>query len=116
VTGLVLPAARWIYMLGVGVSTSALWSSARQQSEKLTGDGDWRSHSDSGYRCQNEDPIPMSPDATRVLRDRRDELKTALAELGDLRPGSLVERYRRCGKPNCRCAAEGVAGHGRVGR
>jgi hypothetical protein len=54
----------------------------------------------------------MSPDATRVLRDRRDELKTALAELGDLRPGSLVERYRRCGKPNCRCAAEGVAGHG----
>lgn len=26
--------------------------------------------------------------------------------------GSLVERYRRCGKPGCRCARAGERGHG----
>jgi hypothetical protein len=35
-----------------------------------------------------------------------------LAEVGDLRPGSLVERYRRCGKSNCHCAGKGAEGHG----
>ncbi len=30
----------------------------------------------------------------------------------DLRPGSLVERYRRCGKPGCHCAGTGASGHG----
>jgi len=29
-----------------------------------------------------------------------------------MRPGSLVERYRKCGKPNCRCAKRGAAEHG----
>jgi hypothetical protein len=29
-----------------------------------------------------------------------------------MRPGSLVERYRRCGKPSCRCAKPGEPGHG----
>jgi len=29
-----------------------------------------------------------------------------------LRPGSLVERYRRCGKPGCHCAGKGAEGHG----
>ena len=56
--------------------------------------------------------MPTSLEATRALRARRDELKTALGDVGDLRPGSLVERYRRCGKPNCHCAAEDAAGHG----
>jgi hypothetical protein len=54
----------------------------------------------------------MAPDPIRPLRDRLDELKVALADIGDLRPGSLVERYRRCGKANCHCAGEGAAGHG----
>jgi len=40
------------------------------------------------------------------------ELKAKLSEAGDLRPGSLVERYRRCGKAGCHCAAEGSDGHG----
>ena len=53
-----------------------------------------------------------SPDQVRQLRERRDRLKGDLAQVGDLRPGSLVERYRRCGKPNCHCAEEGAAGHG----
>ncbi len=46
------------------------------------------------------------------LRRRRDEIRDELARVGDLRPGSLVGRYRRCGKPNCRCAREGEEGHG----
>lgn len=46
------------------------------------------------------------------LRRRRDEIRDELARVGDLRPGSLVGRFRRCGKPNCRCAREGEEGHG----
>ena len=46
------------------------------------------------------------------LRARRDEIRDQLASLGDLRPGSLVGRYRRCGKPNCHCAREEGGGHG----
>ena len=29
-----------------------------------------------------------------------------------MRPGSLVERYRACGKPGCHCAKKGSRGHG----
>lgn len=43
---------------------------------------------------------------------RREELRSELAELGDMRPGSLVERFRRCGSPGCHCAGEGSRGHG----
>jgi len=46
------------------------------------------------------------------LRNRRDEIRDQLAGIGDLRPGSLVGRYRRCGKPNCHCAREEGGGHG----
>lgn len=46
------------------------------------------------------------------LRRRRDELRAELAAIGELRPGSLVGRYRRCGKPNCHCAAQGAQSHG----
>ena len=46
------------------------------------------------------------------LRKRRDEIRDELAALGDLRPGSLVGRYRKCGKPSCHCAREGDPGHG----
>lgn len=56
--------------------------------------------------------MPSTPDRARQLRDRRDRLKTELAQVGDLRPGSLVERYRRCGKSNCHCAHKGATGHG----
>jgi len=56
--------------------------------------------------------MPSSADHAHALRDRCDTLKSQLAHVGDLRPGSLVERYRRCGKPNCHCAGKGVRGHG----
>ena len=56
----------------------------------------------------------MSPDLSpqMQLQRRRQQLLQALLELGDLRPGSLVARYRRCGKFNCHCAQPGDRGHG----
>ncbi len=46
------------------------------------------------------------------LEAAREELRRRLLGIGDLRPGSVVEMYRRCGKPNCRCARPGEQGHG----
>lgn len=51
-------------------------------------------------------------DSIEKLRQRRDQLRNELAGIGEMRPGSLVERYRRCGKPNCWCAQPGERGHG----
>ena len=50
-------------------------------------------------------------DLTR-LQARRNDLLQRLAAIGDLRPGSLGPRYRKCGKANCHCAASGARGHG----
>jgi len=52
------------------------------------------------------------PVSLSELEAQRERLKRQLFDLGDLRPGSLVERYRKCGKPNCHCAQPGSAGHG----
>ena len=49
---------------------------------------------------------------TQQLKKRRELLKAELAGIGDLRPGSLVDRYRKCGKPNCHCASKDSPGHG----
>jgi hypothetical protein len=56
--------------------------------------------------------MTTTPAQRSQLRSRRDDLRRALAQVGDLRPGSLVERYRRCGKPTCHCAQPGDRGHG----
>lgn len=56
--------------------------------------------------------MSTSDDSLEQLRRHREALKQQLDRLGDLRPGSLVERYRRCGKPNCHCVQPGHAGHG----
>lgn len=58
--------------------------------------------------------MPLSPDRSpqRQLQHRRQRLLQAVLEIGDLRPGSLATRYRRCGKPNCHCAQPGDRGHG----
>lgn len=50
--------------------------------------------------------------ALETLQKRRHELLAEVAAIGDLRPGSLVERYRKCGKPNCHCAHKPGGGHG----
>jgi hypothetical protein len=47
-----------------------------------------------------------------VLVLQRDQLKSELAAVGDMRPGSLVPRFRKCGKPSCHCAKKGAKGHG----
>ena len=47
-----------------------------------------------------------------ALVERRDRARDQFATLGDLRPGSLAENYRKCGKPTCRCARPGDPGHG----
>jgi hypothetical protein len=46
------------------------------------------------------------------LRRERARLQLALSQLDDLRPGSLVDRFRKCGKPTCHCAKPGSPGHG----
>jgi len=51
-------------------------------------------------------------DDPEELEKRRHEIRDELTSVGDLRPGSLVGRYRRCGKPSCHCAAAEAAGHG----
>ena len=56
--------------------------------------------------------MPTPAPAAETLAARRQDLLQQLASLGDLRPGSLVESYRKCGKPNCRCAATDHPGHG----
>ena len=34
---------------------------------------------------------------------RIQQIKAALAVLGEMRPGSLSKQYNVCGKPSCRC-------------
>ena len=53
--------------------------------------------------------VPLSDPA---LEERRQELLAQINQLGDLRPGSLVERYNKCGRANCQCAQPGARGHG----
>jgi len=47
-----------------------------------------------------------------ALEKDRSEVLLAIAHLGDLRPGSVVEVMGRCSKPNCHCAQPGDPGHG----
>lgn len=43
---------------------------------------------------------------------RRERLLAQLPNLQEVLRGSLVTRYRRCGRPNCHCAQKGARGHG----
>jgi hypothetical protein len=45
-----------------------------------------------------------------ILRRRRKKLLRDLPPLESVLRGSLIERYKRCGKPGCKCAAG--PGHG----
>jgi len=55
--------------------------------------------------------MPISPDL-HALQLQRDQLKSQLSQIGEMRPGSLVARFRKCGKPACHCAKKGSKGHG----
>ena len=52
------------------------------------------------------------PDPLHDLEARRSVLYEQLAQSGDLRRGTVTETYRRCGRPNCRCADPNDPGHG----
>lgn len=49
------------------------------------------------------DPTPQNQ-SDASLRRRRDALIRRLPPLDALLRGSLIERFARCGKPNCKCA------------
>jgi hypothetical protein len=48
--------------------------------------------------------------STAALRKRRQTLLRQLPPLDAILRGSLIERYKRCGKPGCKCADS--RGHG----
>jgi hypothetical protein len=56
--------------------------------------------------------VPDGPDELAELERRRAGLYAELGRVGDFRRGSLNEVFRKCGKPNCACAAPGHPGHG----
>jgi hypothetical protein len=56
--------------------------------------------------------VPDEPDELAELERRRAELYRELGQVGDFRRGSLNEVRRKCGKPNCACAAPDHPGHG----
>ena len=56
--------------------------------------------------------MPDEVDELAELERRRAELYRDLGQVGDFRRGSLNGVRRKCGKPNCACAAPGHPGHG----
>jgi len=46
------------------------------------------------------------------LETQRERLINELAQVSDMRPGSLVGRFRKCGKASCHCAQPASRGHG----
>lgn len=55
--------------------------------------------------------MPNTPDLETLLL-QRDQLKDRISQIGEMRPGSLVARFRKCGRPTCHCAKKGAKGHG----
>jgi hypothetical protein len=54
--------------------------------------------------------IAYAGKSSSALRRRRQALLRKLPPLDAILRGSLIERYKRCGKPGCRCAKG--PGHG----
>lgn len=52
------------------------------------------------------------PESLPALEARRTELLRSIANLHDMRPGSIVGAVWRCGKPTCHCAQPNDPGHG----
>ena len=49
--------------------------------------------------------IDLTALSTRTLLTRRRRLAARLGDVEQVLAGSLVEQSRRCGRPDCRCAA-----------
>ncbi len=56
-------------------------------------------------------PVKERIPAARAKRTV-DRLLRQLPDLDRILRGTLVERWRRCGRPTCRCARKGERGHG----
>lgn len=48
----------------------------------------------------------------KTINAGRERLSSQLGAIGDVLPGSIVERYTRCGKAACRCKADPPQLHG----
>jgi hypothetical protein len=51
-------------------------------------------------------------DSLEALERQRAEVLRQMQELGDMRRGSVVQQYLRCGKSPCCCKKPGHPGHG----
>ena len=56
------------------------------------------------------------PDSLADLELRRAAVQSQLAQLGDLRTGSITDTGGRCGNPNCHCRQSNDSGHGPYSR
>ena len=56
----------------------------------------------------------MPDEQIAALERRRAHLHSQFASIGEMRSGSLTQRFRRCGKAGCHCAKSGARGHGPV--
>jgi len=52
------------------------------------------------------------PDSLVDLESRRTDIQSQIAQLGDMRSGSITGTGGRCGNPNCHCHRAGDPGHG----
>ncbi len=52
------------------------------------------------------------PDTLLDLESRRASVQLQIAQLGDMRSGSITGTGGCCGNPNCHCHREGDPGHG----
>jgi hypothetical protein len=52
------------------------------------------------------------PDSLADLEGRRVSIQAQIAQLGDMRSGSITGTGGRCGNPNCHCHRAGDPGHG----
>jgi len=52
------------------------------------------------------------PDSLVSLESRRAAVQSQIAQLGDMRAGSITGTGGRCGNPNCHCRRAGDPGHG----
>lgn len=48
----------------------------------------------------------------RALEEERERVRDKLAGIGDMRRGSLMKQYRKCGKAQCRCSKDESYVHG----
>jgi hypothetical protein len=52
------------------------------------------------------------PDSLADLEAHRTAIQVQIAQLGDMRSGSITGTGGRCGNPNCHCHRAGDPGHG----